>query len=224
MSRVLSSDQWAGAVSYQEDLDAAVFQTGSKTFYNTPGSVAEFLAWTGGLEEGNRGIPLTREGPVSFELSGTEECMKNLSHILVAQTQRAINRLGVNCEIILANSQKEVPVDMTYETRMVMVALDVPASSRWYGNVGTKSYVQRKRRGRMKGGYLKSTGTVEPLTDGTTGFQIGYNAPYAEIQHEDMTFRHTRPGAKAKYLEDPIMARLPLIAEDIANYCRGFMS
>ena len=140
-------------------------------------------------------------GGAKVELSGTAEVMENLSHILVVATDRAMARLKVNCERILAESQKEVPVDMTYEITT--------------GKSGKKGK-------RMKGGFLKSTGTVEDGDDGES-FRIGYNTPYAHRQHEDLTYRHTRPGAKAKYLEDPAMRIAPTIAADIADALKGFL-
>jgi len=71
--------------------------------------------------------------------------------------------------------------------------------------------------------HLQQTGTVEPLPEGG-GFQIGYNTPYAERQHEDLTLYHPKPGAKAKYLEDPAMRIAPTIAEDIAEALREYMA
>ncbi len=68
--------------------------------------------------------------------------------------------------------------------------------------------------------HLQQTGTVEPNDEGD-GFRIGYNAPYAEKQHEDLTLHHPKPGTKAKYLEDPAMRIAPTIAEDIADHLRG---
>jgi hypothetical protein len=70
--------------------------------------------------------------------------------------------------------------------------------------------------------HLLQTGTVEPLPEGD-GFEIGYNTPYAERQHEDMTMHHPKPGAKAKYLEDPLMRIAPTIAEDIASTLREYL-
>ena len=66
------------------------------------------------------------------------------------------------------------------------------------------------------GGKLKMSGTVEPHPE-EMNVEIGYNTEYALIQHEDMTFRHTRPGAKAKYLEDPAMQIAPQIAPGIVE-------
>jgi hypothetical protein len=154
-------------------------------------------------------------GPAKVEITGTEDVMANLSHILAVAQDRAMKRLGLNAEKILAESQKEVPVDMTYEARYV--------SSFTFRGIQVRKVTVRKLRGRMKGGLLKSTGTVEELTDGTDGYQIGYNTPYAHRQHEDLTYRHTRPGAKAKYLEDPAMRIAPEIAADIVDALREFL-
>ncbi len=141
-------------------------------------------------------------GNVHIELSGTAEVMTNLSHILAVVQDKAMARLKLNAERILAGSQKEVPVDMTYETTV--------------GKSGKKGK-------RLKGGHLMSTGTIEDLTDGIDGFQIGYNTPYAHRQHEDLTYRHTRPGAKAKYLEDPAMRIAPGIAADIVEALKEYL-
>ena len=167
-------------------------------------------------------------GNAKVELTGTKEVMENLSHILVIAQDKAIARLKLNAERILAESQKEVPVDMTYETRNVIRAnrskktrnYAIPSSMQWAGNAGK---VMVKVSGRMKGGFLKSTGTVEDGADGES-FEIGYNTPYAHRQHEDLTYRHTRPGAKAKYLEDPAMRIAPTIAADIAEALKGYLS
>jgi hypothetical protein len=147
-------------------------------------------------------------GNAKVELSGTKEVMENLSHILVVAEDRAIARLKLNCERILAKSDQQVPVDMTYETRYT--------NKYTFKGIQLTKTQRIKRRGRMRGGLLRSTGTVEDGEDGRS-FNIGYNTPYAHRQHEDLTYRHTRPGAKAKYLEDPAMEIAPTIAADIAE-------
>jgi hypothetical protein len=38
---------------------------------------------------------------------------------------------------------------------------------------------------------------------------------YAIVQHESMEFQHTRPGTKAKYLEDPLNARAKYIPTNL---------
>lgn len=53
-------------------------------------------------------------------------------------------------------------------------------------------------------GDLRGSGTseVEEVYNGLKG-SVGFNTPYALIQHEDMTFVHPM-GGKSKYLTDPL--------------------
>lgn len=122
--------------------------------------------------------------PTKFELIGTKDMIENLNRYMEVMPAVVFGELGLWAEKIFQESQKEVPVDMTYTTG--------------------KSH-------RLKGGTLKQSGTIENYDEGgEKGYQIGYFATsgqdqynYAIRQHEDLTFRHTKPGAKAKYLEDP---------------------
>lgn len=153
-------------------------------------------------------------GNAKVEITGTKEVMEKVSHILVVAEDAAMKRLKINAERILAESQKEVPVDMTYETRWT--------SSFSFRGTQLRKVTVKKLRGRMRGGLLKSTGTVEDDPE-INGVRVGYNTPYAHRQHEDLTYRHTRPGAKAKYLEDPAMRIAPTIAADIAEALKGYL-
>jgi hypothetical protein len=40
---------------------------------------------------------------------------------------------------------------------------------------------------------------------------------YAFIQHENMEYHHSRPGTKAKYLEDPANERVPFLATNLVK-------
>ena len=55
------------------------------------------------------------------------------------------------------------------------------------------------------GGTLQDSGMtdVDPARMEAT---VSYDTPYAVVQHENLTYHHTKPGAKAKYLEDPLNA------------------
>lgn len=188
---------WYGAVTYDYEPDILEHQPYASTYLNNPGNIENYLSWIGATSEGSRGTPMimSRAAPASIQITGEEEVLKKLSHILAAVPERAMKRLEQNCEFILAESQKEVPIDMVY----------------------------RPGKGGITGGTLQRSGTVEPVPE-IGGFQVGYNTPYAAIQHEDMTFHHTRPGAKAKYLEDPAMRIAPTIAADIAEALKEFLA
>jgi len=101
-----------GAITYSEDTPWGLGE--SATFYNTPGAVNEFLSWTGGLEEGNRGFPATRESVTGFEIDGTEVVMANLRRYLQEVPELVQDTLADFAEKILVESRKEVPWKSTH--------------------------------------------------------------------------------------------------------------
>ena len=86
----------------------------SSTFYNTPGSVENFLDWTGGLESGSRGFPATRESVTGFQIVGAEQVMANLGRYLQEVPELVQDTLADYAQKILAESLKEVPWDTTH--------------------------------------------------------------------------------------------------------------
>lgn len=52
-------------------------------------------------------------------------------------------------------------------------------------------------------GDLSRSGTVD-VDEGNLKASVSYDTPYACRQHEELTWHHTRPGAQAKYLEQPV--------------------
>lgn len=50
---------------------------------------------------------------------------------------------------------------------------------------------------------------------------VGYNTHYAIFQHENMENRHTDPGAKAKFLEDPLRQNFEKYHKKIADAIRN---
>lgn len=51
-------------------------------------------------------------------------------------------------------------------------------------------------------GTLRGSAQVEPADSGHLVAEVSYDTPYAVIQHEALSFRHTVGGAK--YLEGPL--------------------
>lgn len=100
--------------------------TWAETYYNTPGSVENYLDWTGGLAEGNRGMPATREQITGVQITGTEEVMINLSRIIATVHDKAVRELKLCCEDILSESKKEVPWDTTHLLQTGTVEPDEP--------------------------------------------------------------------------------------------------
>ena len=70
-------------------------------------------------------------------------------------------------------------------------------------------------------GTMRRTGTAEnPVqTAGKWSVTIGYNTTYAEDVHENMRARHKT--GKAKFLEDPVNAAAPGMADRIARRIAG---
>jgi hypothetical protein len=69
-------------------------------------------------------------------------------------------------------------------------------------------------------GTLTNSGTA--TAEGTKG-SVGFNTPYALIQHERLDFRHPN-GRTAKYLERPANAFTPEFEEIVAGAIRRAMS
>lgn len=88
--------------------------TWAETYYNSPGSVENYLQWTGGLTEGSRGTPATKDTVTGITITGTEEVMANLEYILTYAHDKAVRELKLCCEDILSASRKEVPWDTTH--------------------------------------------------------------------------------------------------------------
>jgi len=72
-------------------------------------------------------------------------------------------------------------------------------------------------------GDLRRSGTVEEVKDTKKEYEIaiGFNTTYAAAVHEDLNAHH--PVGKAKYLEDPLMARVDDIPKNIAKRVKAGM-
>lgn len=88
--------------------------TWGETYYNTPGSVENYLDWTGGLTEGNRGVPTSNESVTSITITGIDEVLTNLELLRIRVHDKVMHELRLWCEDILSASKKEVPWDTTH--------------------------------------------------------------------------------------------------------------
>ena len=92
------SSQWYGSVTYADETDASI-----------AAGFSQMERWNLGSTD-------------MFAITGSDEVMKNISHIIATDLQAARQRLWLNGERILAASGVECPVDMTYERRNVIRA------------------------------------------------------------------------------------------------------
>lgn len=73
-------------------------------------------------------------------------------------------------------------------------------------------------------GTLSRSGNATAETQGAVAVgAISYDGPYAAIQHERLDYRHD-PGRQAKYLEQPLMAEAPTVAQIAATELRRALS
>ena len=72
-------------------------------------------------------------------------------------------------------------------------------------------------------GDLRRSGTVEEVKETKKEYviAIGYNTTYAAAVHENLNAHHTV--GKAKYLEDPLLARAPKISRSVAKRVKAGM-
>lgn len=69
-------------------------------------------------------------------------------------------------------------------------------------------------------GDLRGNCTAVLFNSGKPEVHVGYNLPYAIVQHERLDFNHPM-GGKAKYLEDPYNRNKEKYVRHIANRIKG---
>ncbi len=88
--------------------------TWAETYGQGPGAVENYLSWIGADRSGTRGEAVSRERPGTIQITGEADVLQNLARIITESHDRAVKRLGQNCEFILSESKKEVPWDTTH--------------------------------------------------------------------------------------------------------------
>lgn len=84
---------------------------------------------------------------------------------------------------------------------------------------GLKMMAVSQRQVPVRWGVLRSTGHVYPPVQRGKAVEVvlaygGPAAPYAWVQHENLSLNHDDP-TKAKYLEDPVLDRRETFAADL---------
>ena len=83
--------------------------------------------------------------------------------------------------------------------------------------IATDVLAEAKRQVPWEEGTLSRSATRETHWVGNLCLStISFNTPYAAYQHENRNYTHPRPGAKAKYLEDPVREMYPKIRSRLA--------
>lgn len=93
----------------------------------------------------------------------------------------------------------------------------------WWDTVQENVMIPSLEQVPVKTGALKASGQNIPVnTLHSIGCEVGYGseaAPYALIQHERLDFHHDV--GKAKYLEDPVNAAIPILPKELIRRLEG---
>jgi len=134
------------------------------------------------------GVTFTGIPELSRQLSRDGEAWKRVQ-------QGAVKGMIENTEDLLGRSMRDAPIDegtLRASGSAVVLANGKPVARRGFAKVAGQPEMPQmaERGGIMEGG----------LGDAVVG-EVGFNTPYALVQHERLDFHHPR-GGKAKYLED----------------------
>lgn len=88
--------------------------TWAETYGQGPGAVENYLSWIGADRTGTRGEAPSRQFPGTIQITGEAGVLENIANIISGAHDKAVLRLGQNCEFILSESKKEVPWDTTH--------------------------------------------------------------------------------------------------------------
>lgn len=88
--------------------------TWAETYGQGPGQIENYLSWIGADRAGTRGEAISRERVSTIQITGEAQVLQNLARIISESHDRAVQRLGQNCDFILSESKKEVPWDTTH--------------------------------------------------------------------------------------------------------------
>ena len=93
----------------------------------------------------------------------------------------------------------------------------------WWDTVQENVMIPSLEEVPVKTGALKASGQNIPVnTPHSISCEVGYGsetAPYALIQHERLDFHHDV--GKAKYLEDPVNAAIPILPKELIRRLEG---
>ena len=93
----------------------------------------------------------------------------------------------------------------------------------WWDTVQENVFLPSQDQCPVKSGAMKSTGQNELITTPhTITCEVGYGSEatkYTLLQHENLAFHH--PNGKAKFLEDPVNAAIPILARELIKRLEG---
>ncbi len=142
-----------------------------------------------------------------LELRGADDLLRRLSAggmVARAVHEAAVRAMIENTEDLLGRSQRDAPVDegTLRASGHAAVYVDGKAVSRsGFEGAPPGPVVEGGRRNAIVG-------------------EVGFNTPYALVQHERLDFRHPK-GGKAKFLEDNLKDRAGRYQGNLVDHLRG---
>jgi hypothetical protein len=163
-------------------------------------------------------------GKFGVALKGLEELSRQLARdgeVWQRVQQAAVKGMIENTEDLLGRAMRDAPVDegtLRASGHAAVYANGRAVARRGFREIGSEPVESpehlemRERRAIHEGG----------LGDAVVG-EVGFNTPYALVQHERLDFNHPK-GGKAKYLEDNLKEQADRYQGNLNDHLRGALA
>jgi len=128
----------------------------------------------------------------------------------------AVQRMIENTEDLLGRSMRDAPVDEG--TLRASGHAAVYANGRAVARRGFREVADQPEAPEIVERKVVEGG----LGDAVVG-EVGFNTPYALVQHERLDFNHPK-GGKAKYIEDNLKEQASRYQDNLADHLRGALA
>ena len=155
-------------------------------------------------------------GKFGLALKGVEELSRQLARdgeVWQRVQQAAVRGMVENTEDLLGRAMRDAPVDEG--------TLRASGHAAVYANgkaVARRGF--REVKGQPEAPEMLTHRVVEGGAGDAVVGEVGFNTPYALVQHERLDFNHPK-GGKAKYLEDPLKEQAGRYQDNLADHLRG---
>ena len=157
-----------------------------------------------------------RRGKFGVSYSGIEQLTRQLARdgeVWKRVQKAAVDGMVENTEDLLGRSMRDAPVDEG--TLRASGSAEVYANGRAVARRGFREVADQPEAPEMVMRHVQEGG----LGDAVVG-EVGFNTPYALVQHERLDFNHPK-GGKAKYLEDNLTQQADRYQDNLSDHLRG---
>jgi len=179
-----------------------------------------------------------RSGKYGLQLKGLKELSRQLARdgeVWKRVQQAAVEGMIENTEDLLSKAMRDAPIDegtLRASGSAVVLANGKPVARRGTqafkaemgATVGEGRLPEMAEQGVEIGHRVTERTAVAEghLGDAVVG-QVGFNAPYALVQHERLDFHHPK-GGKAKYLEDNVKGQADAYQRNLNKHLQGALA